>query len=74
MNCRVGARRQCCVPNDCFGIGVPMMGIGKLYAIVQQIAKATFTEMNLVSFQEVTAQLVNRNLQHEPRPQIFLGN
>ena len=67
MHGRIRAGGECGVANDRFRVGVPVVGVGEIDAVVEQIPEPAFTEMISVAEDQVTAQLVHRDLKHEPR-------
>ena len=68
---RPGRKRR--MPDDGFGIGVLVVGVGVHRSALQQITKSPVTEPVLVPRQQIGPQSVHRELQHQPRPRHAVG-
>ena len=55
-------RRQRYMPDNGFGIGVPVVSIVVMDTLVHQVAKSTFTHHIFITARQITAQGVNGNL------------
>ena len=66
---RTGGKRR--VPDYRFGIRMRMMGVSIEDSVLQKVTKTTLAQPIVIACRQVTAQLINRDLQNEPRS--FLG-